>query len=165
MWLFCTFPRSILSITSHILILTCSVTFTYQTFFPWIPKWFFRLYDRFMRCHVNWERCVRHRVSIWIWWSSIASLFPADSLSQGELWDKERFQAAVVWAWKTAACTSCWSREAPAFDHQGLQWSKVFIKIAGKKFVLSKLSWKLIYQNQLCFVSWDGYVLPHKENW
>lgn len=58
-----------------------------------------------IRCHAIWKRktqrkrgrCDRHGVSIWKWWSSILYFQPTLYLME-ELWDKEGFQAAVVWA-------------------------------------------------------------------
>lgn len=71
----------------------------------------------------GWGWCDRHEVSIWIWWSSTPSLFPAASLSHGEQWDKEGFQAAVVWACRTGACASCWRSHAAAADNHPVRVS------------------------------------------
>ncbi len=117
-----------------------------------------RVKTSFIRCHAIWERgrkrCDRHRVSIWTWWSSTQSLFPADSLSHGEQRDKERFQAAVGWACRTAACTSCWCTDATAVDNYPVriwQCRKLFIKEGLKEFLrllLSQTGTKFFWESQ-----------------
>ena len=85
----------------------------------------------FIWCCGIWERrrtrCDGHLYLMGLYTISISSWL----LSQGGLWDKEGFQAAVVWALIAAACVSCWCMSATVWQNhcQGLSAQEFWVEI------------------------------------